>query len=368
MALREEFTYTGARSYLGRKVWSSDLHLKVQDLTFFKRHGMIGKDKVGENVFEDDEFSNFPVVYNDEIKGKGKGDEVTLGMFTPLTGAGVSGTTSLVDSEENLTFRNVKVSLSIKRNGAGWLGEMTEQRSPFEIPNTINAALKLWMAQQIDSDIFATIYRGWPAFIATDLSKTAYAHPNKLFGGTATSEAEVESSGVLNTDCLERAAVWCDENNIPYCKIKGYDDVRPVVIHPRQWKTLRDDPVWRSDNREGWNRGMDNPIFRQAKGICAGFLVHVSNKIEACPDESAGGANYADKRRAIILGANAVIMAMSQNSMEIRTRKEDDYGNKNGRAIRAIYGMRRADWDTDADASYHNQSSATLTTWAPDVA
>ena len=367
MALREEFTFTGSRSYLTRKVWSSDLHVKVQDLTLFKRHGMIGKDKAGENVFEDEEFSAFPIVYNDAVKGKGKGDQVTLGMFTPLSGAGVSGTTALVDSEENLTFRNTKVTLSLKRNGAGWLSEMTEQRSPFEIPNTVNAALRLWMAQQIDTDIFDTIYLGFPKFVTTDCSLTAIQHPNKIFGGTATSEAEVEASGVLNTDCLERAAVWCDENNIPYCKIKGYDDVRPVLIHPRQWKTLRDDPVWRSDNREGWNRGMDNPIFRQAKGICAGFLIHVSNKVQTPVNETNGGANYADKRRAIVLGANAVIYAQSQDSMEIRIRKEDDYGMKNGRAIRAIYGMRRADWDTDADASYINQSSALLTTWAPAV-
>lgn len=371
MALRAEFTYSGDRSTLTKRLYSAKTFTRVQNLTFFKKHGLVGPmaDNPDPGVLDDEDYSAYAVVVNNEVTGKTKGDRVTLPMFVPFTtGNGKFGENTLVDSELNLTYRNLTVPVNLVRQGAAWLSEMSEQRFAGNLQRNVEDGLRLWMAQTMDDDCFEAIYNGYGKSLTSSdtggLAISSAEHPNKIFGGSAPDEASVDESGVLNTDALERANVWCQTNNIPYLKVKGYDDVRVIVIHPYQWKTLRNDAVWRADNREGWNRGMDNPLFKTALGMCAGFLVHMSNKIQT-PSQSQGGGNATQKRRAIILGPNAVLRVVVKNSMEIRTRKEDDYGNKIGKAIQAIYGDVRADFDTDPSGTKINQSSALLTTWAP---
>ena len=369
MALREEFTRTSDRSTLTTKLWAPDLHFRVQDKTYFKRHGLIGKDKAESEFAGEEDFQNYPVALRDDFKGK-SGDEVKLGMFFPLTGDGKYGSATLVDSEQNMTFYNTILYLNLLRNGVGWLGEMSEQRSQYSLPELSRMALMNWLAQKLDDSLFSTIYNAYPpsqteTTSGAGLSLTAVEHPNKLFGGDAANELEVGAGDVLNTDVLERLRTWAENNNLPKVITKEHDPCWIFLAHPFQGNTLRADTKWREDNRGAGLRGLANPIFKSALGESCGIVVHESNKVASPGSSTTGGQDYAQKKRGILLGANSVVRAIAKNSMKIIPRNENDYGNKNGFAIRVIYGDRRTDYDSDPTGTLINQSSALVTTWAP---
>src|SRR3990167_8616683 len=128
MALRVEHTYSGDRSTLTKRLYSSKVFTRVQNLTFFERHGLVGRlpQNPDPGVLDDDEYSGYAVVQDPELTGKSKGDRVIYPMFTPFTGAGKFGEDVLVDYEENVTYRNITVPLNLVRNGAAWLSELSE--------------------------------------------------------------------------------------------------------------------------------------------------------------------------------------------------------------------------------------------------
>ena len=376
MALRDEFTRSGARSALSQRFWGADMHYEVADLTWFKQAGMIGPFKSEKAAFTDRKFTNYPIVAITDFE-KNAGDRMTLPFFNQFetddasTNAVKYGTDTLVDSEQNFVFQNVDVYINLERTGAGWLGQTANYRAGINIKELGADGLRLWQVQRHDDSIFAALYNSYSTGVTSSatggLAVTAITHPNIYPAGDAVSIGDLDSGDVLNAAFLENLQVEANTKNIPKCKFKGFDDVWPLLIHSYQWRTLRADQAYKSEIAQGDLRGADNRLFSNAVGMYAGILVMVVpglNKIQTATNAEAG-QKATNIRKAILLGANAAFYAVKQGGSRIIPRLENDYENKNGLAIQSIYGVAAAHWLLDdAGTTYMNQSSIICPTWA----
>lgn len=373
MALREEFTRSGNRSLLTQRFWGVDLHYEVADLTWFKSHGMIGPPKSEKVSMQDRPFVNYPVNMVTDFQ-KNAGDRLTLPLFEQFETTEATtyyGAETLVDNEQNFTFRNLDVYINLERTGAAWLGKMSEIRGGHNLKEVGSTGLKLWQVQRHDDAIFQAIYDGYNLGVtsaqAGALGIATITHPNIYPAGDAPVMSELDSGDVMNAAYLENLQVEANTLNIPQCKFAGYDGVWPLLIHAYQWRTLRADPAWKAEVGAGQFRGDKNPLFASALGMYAGILpllVPGLNKIKTATATEAGQKNTFI-RKAILLGANAIFYAVKQDESRIIPRNEYDYENKNGLAIQSIYGTAAAHWDADPTGTRINQSSILCPTWAP---
>ena len=123
-----EYYATGETTYsaLSRTQWSDILHEQVQDKLYFESRGFIGPDE-GDEGHTDKPKGYYPIVQKTEL-GKNEGDKIVMGLRRKLSGAGVTGATALVDSEEQMLFYDFAVYLELFRNGTGWQSKMSHSQ------------------------------------------------------------------------------------------------------------------------------------------------------------------------------------------------------------------------------------------------
>lgn len=379
----------GTSNQLTVKRWDTLLHEQVQNKLFFK--DMIGKDKGGEGDL-DRETPNMPIVEKTQLN-KDSGDQITMGLVRQTyTGdsfnSGRVSNQALVDQEQDLTFHNVAVKIAHQRDGILVQGKLTLKRSPFDLLQVAKDRLGNSLRKFLDDGLFFTIYSGYSPNVFRELGTSIAApanHPNRLFGKDNAALTAMNVNDILDTDILERTAVFAKENNINPVMYKG-KETYGLIIHPRGKRQLRSDSHWVDANAFGLPRGDENPIFTWAEGEWAGIYAMVSNKVDTSrnyggltvgsntitlsADTGFAGVAATDIRMNIFIGANAVARAFGLESYMVR-RKEDDYENKYGFGGGYIYGDRRADWalaqDSGTDGAIANQSSAVIYTYSPAV-
>ncbi len=337
-----------------------------------KQLGLTGPFQSMKNVIRDKGYTGYPIVSITDFEKKA-GDDMNIPLFEQFETDTVKyNTDTLVDSEQNFTFRNSRGYINLERTGAAWLGKMSEQRSGIDMKSLGTDGLKIWQARRQDDWWRDALYDGYNLSVTSSatggLAKTKLTHPNMYPAGDAGSIAEIDSGDVLNSAYLENLQVECNTKNIPKCKLKGYPDSWTLLIHSYQWRTLRADRDWKAEVGMGQFRGEDNPLFSNSVGRYAEILVLVmpgTNIIKAATAAEAG-QNAANIRKAILLGASAVFLAVKQDSSEVIPRNENDYGNKNGLGIQSIGGAWAAHWDTNTETTgtRTNQSSILCPTWA----
>lgn len=82
------------------------------------------------------------IVQTKEELTKAAGDAITVQLRAKLTGAGVTGATTLKGNEEDLIFYGQKISVDTVRHAVILNGEMSEQRVAFDL------RMCLWVAKR----------------------------------------------------------------------------------------------------------------------------------------------------------------------------------------------------------------------------
>ena len=78
--------------------------------------------------------------------GKGDGDTITVGIRLPLSGEGIVGRDTVEGSEEELLFRNFKVTVEELNHSVSTGGRMEEQWVPYNLMKEGMDALQEWWA------------------------------------------------------------------------------------------------------------------------------------------------------------------------------------------------------------------------------
>lgn len=203
--------------------------------------------------FEGKQGSRMPILTNNDFT-KSPGDKIHFQTMTRLLGDGVTGETVLTGAEEALALGQYDLQVEWLRHAVGFNKRATK-RANFDAVKVAGDELADWAARRIDDDMFKQL-------ISTETTQ------DTIYAGNKTSAANITSSDVFNTDCLDRLKVaMLRKGAIPFqVKSVGGTSLKyfGVVIDPIDAYNLRGDEAWWSAQRDANTRGMDNPIFTGA--------------------------------------------------------------------------------------------------------
>lgn len=307
---------------LTAKVWSKQLWVEAQKELWFER--MAAKiEPTGEKV----EASGVgAIICIKEDLTKNAGDAITVPLLVKLTGAGKTGDDKLEDEEEDLTFYDFTVTVDQLRNGVRTPGLMAEQKVAFSMRNAAKIALKIWMKEKMDAEMF------------TALSASPTVNRKRIAGGRADLTALLvgDTFGTSDISLCKRKAKLATPKIRP--AIVDGREMFVVLIHPYQSKALVAEDTWKNAQRDANIRGEKNPIFSGALGIWDGCIIHEHELIESC--DAAGtlpGSAVAAvaAARALFLGAQAGVYAYAKYPNWVE--ESFDYKNRTGFATALIY-------------------------------
>lgn len=294
------------------QAWSDDIWLELPEQVFMAPY-------LQKEV-------NAIIQVKEELDGKA-GEKITFTLARQLSGAGVTGDTSLEGSEEAMTFYSDDVTLNQYRNGVRLAGRLSERRTAFEQRKVAKQLLKDWLADQIDDKIFTAL-------------STSPSAGRVAYGGDATSTATIESGDYLDLALISRVKVIARKAapQIFPVRIEGGDYFLLVVSPDSLHDVKLKDPAWAQAQREAQERGKSNPLFTGAEGIWDGVVIRSSTRTALATTWGAGGNLTGSEN--LFLGRQAGVYAWGERPQWVE--QSFDYANKIGFAISAIYDVTKA--------------------------
>lgn len=306
------FALTTVPAALVRKGWAKDTWMAALNNIYFNK--FMGKD-AGSIIRIQDELSKEP------------GDNVTIPLLLKLSGAGVTGDSTLEGNEEALQYRDFNVQINQYRNAVRLTGRLEEQKSALKLRTDAKAALQNWFTELVDGKFF-TVFSANPT-----AGRVIYA-------GTNSAESTIADTDKFTADLIgkaKRIAQMDTNSKIQPVKVNGANHF-VMIIDPYQARDLKADPKWVSAQESANIRGETNPIFTGALGMWDNVIIHEN---EQCK-RTATGAASAMVGHALFLGAQAGVMATAQDAKWVE--KDFDYDNQTGFAISRILGIAKTQY------------------------
>jgi N4-gp56 family major capsid protein len=201
---------------LTRKKWAKDLfHVMLKDVEF---NALIGTG------------TDAPVQMRTDL-GKGEGDEFTFGIRRPLVGEGIVGRGVVEGNEEELRFKDFKMTIEELNHAVDTGGKMEEQRVPYSLMEEGKAALSDWWSDKL-SDYLINTLAGNSAFrVAGKVFAQACTEPDAghLMTVNDAAEASISSADVMDLSFLDRMKQRAE---IPAA---GCDKIRPFMIGGKKY-------------------------------------------------------------------------------------------------------------------------------------
>lgn len=305
---------------------------------------------------------NMPICVKYELTSGGK--TINLPLITRLTGNGVTGSNTLVGSEEAMNNYNMAISVDWRRNAV----EIKKPERHWTEMDLLRAAgdiLKVWSAEQLRDDVIAGMQsiQGVVYGSATEAQKDAWIDDNVdrvLFGaakanlsttapaGGATYDHSGSLAAVDGTNDKLNAAAVSLMKRIAKTADPHIRPIRHNASKGREYyvlfagslpfRDLKEDSTIAQANREARPRDVDsNPIFQDGDLIYDGVIIR---EIPEIPVLSGVGASSIDVGQVFLCGAQALGVAWGQQPKMTR-KKEDDYGFAAGRGIEECLGVEK---------------------------
>ena len=303
---------------------------------------------------------------------KEAGTTINIPFIGRLKSQGVTGSTALDGSEEQLTNFNMPISIDWRRNGVR-VPKSESFKTEIDLWNAAKDALKTWEAEKVRDDItdafgsFITDVNGTTvkAAVSTAANRNAFLAANAdrvLFGPNksnynatwSTAIANVTAAMKVSTPSMslaKRIAKLADPHIRPFKTETGREFF--VAFHgSRTFRDLKADATMIAANTNARARegdGMDkNPLFQDGDIIYDGVIHHEVPEIDAWATASglydgAGGAG-ADVRPIFVGGTGACGIAWGQMPT-MRTDMIKDYGFRPGVAIEELLGIKKINFN-----------------------
>ena len=321
--------------------------------------------------------SEFPIQVNQDLL-KNAGDAITFNLAGSLSGGGVTGASTLEGNEEGQNYFAHRVEVDQVRNAVR-IPWMTEQRVAFSAMGEGRAGLTTWLAQKVEDDIFAALSNvNTVAYgSATETQKDQWSDDNedRVLYGNATSNLDGAGGGgsgandnsdslatidttndILDTDqiSLAKRLAQLASPKIRPIRIENGEEYFVLFAHPYSVRDLKSSSAWQQAQREAMPRGVNNPIFTGMAGIWDGVIVKETPKVLVLAEV---GASSADVAMNSLCGAQALLFAQAgtpKGFVVDMVEEEFDYGDKQGVAIRSVYGIEKAVFQiNDTNATQH---------------
>lgn len=291
---------------------------------------------------------------------KKKGDRLTYALVNRLTGAGVTGTSTLEGNEEDMDSRSHLLTVDKIRNAVR-VPEMEEQRSAIDLREAARAVLKDWIMEKTRDQIITALgsLNGVAFASASEAQRDAWLddnHDRVLFGASLSNTDSVggtvaydfsDSIGAVDTtndlitparlSLLKRVAETASPRIRPI-RIKGDEEWFVVFVGSRNFRNLQADTTFTQANREARERGKSNPLFTGADLIWDGLI------IRKIPEIATAATNV---EPVYLCGAQAIGFGWAKRTRSVV--ETFDYGDKFGVAIEEIRGIEKLTFGSGLD-------------------
>jgi N4-gp56 family major capsid protein len=330
------------------ELWQKALYEDVMRGMYFTANGLMGEDE-----------NNIIYVKNDLMKNKG--DTVTVGLTTRLTGAGVSGDNELEGNEEAISAYSESIAIDQKRFAVRLTGALDEQKNAYDMRMDAKNKLSIRLQEFIERQMFFKL-GGCANTTLNDVNgvvvgaDVAWSNTPDDFAtsryicANASGGASLSSTDLITPELISKARIKAvmAEPKIQPLKIKG-ENFYVCFVHPWQAYDLRNNATFSQARREAEVRGKDNPIFTGALGVWDGVIIKEHEYVPFLDVSIAGNNFYAsgsgtdfavDTCRALLCGRQAAAFAKAKMTKGW-VEKSFDYENKTGCATGLIGGIQK---------------------------
>lgn len=328
---------TTARAGLTPQQWDDKFFMEYVRENRFKRY--MGTD---ENS----------IIQLKEDLTKAKGDKVTFAAVNKLSGAGVTGNTTLEGNEESLDTRSMAVTVAPLRHAVA-VTNWDEQKSVIELRDTAKMALKLWSMEKMKTALIDAMgsVNGVLYSSASEAQKDAWLVDNAdrvLFGAAKSNASSNDHSASLanidNTaDKLTPGAVSLMKRiaqtaspAIRPIRLNEDEEWFVLFVNSRSFRDFSLDATVTQANRDARVRGMDNPLFTGGSLVWDGVIIREIPEIGILTGVGAGAI---DVGPAYLCGAQALGVAWAQRTKT--TTQVRDYGYRNGVGVQEMRGIEK---------------------------
>ena len=248
-----DWTFTTSDN-LTAQTWAKKWWIQAKTESYFYSHGFVGRGN--DNIIVE-----FPELEQNQ------GYKHTYGQVRELSGAGVSGDSTMEGNEEAPSVYDDAIEINQIRNAVRSAGKLSEQYpSDKAVRSWAEELLRRWMAAKLDQDIFDAL--------GLSLTKCIY-------GGDATATTDIEAGDYMTTSLLSKCVAYAKKAT-PKIEGKSINGKRlyVAVISPDQAFDLRTrDSAWSQAQREATAPGDSNAIFTDALGKWNNCVIHEHDRV-----------------------------------------------------------------------------------------
>lgn len=288
---------------------------------------------------------------NEEL-GTKKGKSITFSLVNRLTGAGISGSSTLEGNEEAMTSRSFEMTVDKYRN-AVVVPEIEEQYSAIGLYNAGRAVNMDWSVEHTRDKIIAALgsINGVAYGTASEAQKDAWLVDNAdrvLFGAAkANNSGNDHSASLANVDSttdvltpgalslMKRMALSASPKIRPI-RVSGGERYFVAFTGPQAFRDLKNNSTITQAQREVTLRMQNNKLFQGGDIEWDGIIVHEVDDIGVI---SGVGAASIDVQPVYLCGAQALGVAWGKRWTPIM--EDRDYGDKKGVGVEAIYEVKK---------------------------
>ena len=300
---------------------------------------------------------------------KKRGDRVTMALVNELTGAGVTGNSTLKGNEERLNSRSDTLIVDVLRHAVA-VDDWDVQKSVIDLRNAAKVQLREWAQKTLRDD--CTTALGQVANLAfataTNAQRDTWQSDNRdrLVAGTtafgthatfASAISAVTAAAQLTPNILSlmKRLAQAASPKVKPVYVKEMDQEWYVAfVGPRAWRDLTEDNpttnVLTLANRDARVRGVDNPLFTGDSLVWDGMILREIPEIAAVSTTIYSLTTATAIEPVYLCGAQAVGLAWAQRTKS--TTDTDDYEFLHGvgvQEIRRIQKLRFGSGATNTD-------------------
>jgi len=351
-------TQIGVNHPLAVKTWSRQLAVEVSKATAIAP--LVGR-------------SSGHIIQQKDENVKGAGDKVTFGLRSQLIGSGVSEGQLLEGNEEALATHADMVLLNELAHAVRVKNEGTidAQRVPFNLREEANSGLIDWYADRLSMTAFIHLC-GYTAdmmqFEGQNLSLSGVHHGfnsptapsinRHIIAGNKAHEQDLTDADLFDLSLVDKAVERAKLANPKIRPVRiGGENVYVLYLHPSQVTALRTNMApgqWLDIQKAAYmGSRVKSPIFDGSLGMYNGVVLREAEHVT--PGINAQGVQLPQVRRAVLLGAQAGIIAFGKDGSAERYKLVEelfDYQRELGLAAKTVFGFKKTVFDGEDFASF----------------
>ncbi len=353
----------GAASALRVKEWSLTVTMQGRDDSFWFSNGFVSASTADQNK---------PIQRVTELSKTKRGLECVMPMAMDISAdAAVVGDNLLDGNESAIDTDYQAIRVDQIRFATKSAGEMSEQSTVLNFRTQSKDKLAFALSDVTDELGFLTA-AGRAYTLNTDgttrgtsqlpsltfAADVAAASTNRvIYAGSATSEATLTASDKMSWDLIIQAKAMAKRKRIRPIRMGGRS-FYIMVMSTEQCRDLEQSPDYKTLQAQAMPRGLDNPLFTNAKKVVGDVVIHdhqkVFNTLGLSSGSRWGAASTVHGAQAMLLGAQALGFAEITGDTGAGWRENpgsNDFGNRQSIGYGRKMGLLKPQYKSKYDAN-----------------